>query len=649
MRRIWTGFAALTLLLTSCQDSSTPLDPETSMGSTAESSQVEDRYIVVFRSSVGDEDVDELAASIVATHSGRLLHTYHYALKGFAAELPDRAIQIVRNHPDVAVTEPDRIMTIIDVQANPTWGLDRIDQRDLPLDEQYEYTTDGSGVNAYVIDTGIRTTHVEFGGRASGAFTSINDGWGAEDCNGHGTHVAGTLGGTTYGVAKDVRLFSVRVLGCDGRGFTSGVIAGVDWVTANHVGPAVANMSLGGGPSSTLDDAVQASIAAGVTYTLSAGNDNTSACNGSPGRVPEGLTVGATNSSDVRASFSNFGTCLDLFAPGVSITSAWAGSDTQIAVLSGTSMAAPHVAGVAALYLEGTPGASPSEVSQAILSAASVDKVSSPGTGSPNLLLFTGQDDPAPVDNPPVADFTYSCSGLTCTFDASSSTDDEGIVLWEWSAGPGAHFQGEVGEWTFSEAGTYEVRLRVTDTAGQRDVTGQDVSVTEPAPVDDPPNASFTFSCTDLTCSFDSSGSSDDNGIVSRSWDFGSGQTAGDVVAPTNTYDAGGSYEVTLTVTDGAGQTDSQTQTVTVTEPTDAPPVAAFTWSCEGLTCTLDGSSSSDDEGIVRWEWAPEGLPHQEGTVVQVTFPAAGSYTVLLRVTDTIGQRTVTGETVTTN
>jgi subtilisin family serine protease len=262
-------------------------------------------------------------------------------------------------------------------------------------------------VRVYIIDTGIRTGHGEFGGRASSGFTSITDGLGTDDCHGHGTHVSGTVGGTVYGVAKGVSLIAVRVLDCGGSGTTAGVIAGVDWVTGNHVKPAVANMSLGGGASSTLDAAVSNSVTAGVTYAIAAGNSSADACNYSPARTPTAITVGATTSTDARASYSNYGTCLDLFGPGSSITSAWNTSNTATNTISGTSMATPHVAGVAALVLQGNPAWSPAQVAGELTSNASTGKVGSPGTGSPNLLLYSGSGGGPP---PPTSSIALSVS-----------------------------------------------------------------------------------------------------------------------------------------------------------------------------------------------------------------------------------------------
>lgn len=359
---------------------------------------IRDRYIVVM--SKDATAAERGAAEQQARREGGQVHyRYSSALKGFAATLSAAAVERLRANPNVDYLEADGRVTANATQSPATWGLDRIDQRALPLDNSYTYTPTGSGVNAYIIDTGILTTHNEFGGRAYSGYTAISDGRGTTDCNGHGTHVAGTVGGTTYGVAKAVRLYAVRVLDCAGSGTNSGVIAGVDWVTANKVRPAVANMSLGGGASSALDTAVTNSINSGVSYSLAAGNDNLDACNSSPARVAAGITVGSTTSSDARSSFSNYGSCLDIFAPGSSITSAWHTSTTATNTISGTSMATPHVAGVAALYLQGNTGASAATVRDAIVNSSTTGVVTSPGTGSPNRLLYsplTGGGTPPP-------------------------------------------------------------------------------------------------------------------------------------------------------------------------------------------------------------------------------------------------------------
>lgn len=345
-------------------------------------------YIVVLKTNPGMVRAAEVARGLGVA---AVRHEYNDAIKGFAAKLSDaEAAQLARD-PRVAFVEQDQVMTIETVQSGATWGLDRIDQRALPLNGTYSYTGTGAGVKAYIIDTGIRTSHNEFGGRASAGFDAVTAGGGAVDCNGHGTHVAGTVGGSTYGVAKGVSLVAVRVLDCAGSGSTSGVIAGIDWVTSNHTGtlPAVANMSLGGGASTALDNAVAASIADGVTYAVAAGNSNRDACRTSPARTPNAITVGATTSSDARASYSNYGSCLDIFAPGSSITSSWYTSNTATNTISGTSMATPHVAGVAALYLGTNTSASPAAVRNALVANATGGVVGNAGRGSPNLLLFT--------------------------------------------------------------------------------------------------------------------------------------------------------------------------------------------------------------------------------------------------------------------
>jgi subtilisin family serine protease len=349
---------------------------------------IPNHYIVVLdQDADGDVAGNNTRAAEVLAVNGRLPNAvWAHALSGFSITMTEEEALAVADDPRVAYVEEDSVMEINATQTGATWGLDRIDQRNRPLSTTYSYTTTGSGVNVYVIDTGIRRTHSDFGGRAFAGYDAF--GGTTNDCNGHGTHVAGTIGGATWGVAKSVRLFAVRVLSCSGSGSTSGVISGVNWVTANHIKPAVANMSLGGGASSSLDTAVNNSINAGVTYAVAAGNSNTNASTQSPARVAAAITVGSSTSSDARSSFSNFGSVVDIFAPGSSIRSAWYTSNTATATLSGTSMASPHVASVAARVLQSSPSASPATVRNTIVNAATLSVLSGIPTGTSNRLLF---------------------------------------------------------------------------------------------------------------------------------------------------------------------------------------------------------------------------------------------------------------------
>jgi subtilisin family serine protease len=375
----------ITLALAACSDSVTPVSTEIAqepaLAASPHAAAIQDQYIVVFKPGASPRAA---AAAVGATPR----HVYSAALNGFAARLNAAQLAALQKNPHVDYIAPDQVVTATGTQAYPTWGLDRIDQRYRPLDYSYTYPRTGAGVNVYILDSGIRFTHAEFGGRAVPGYDVF--GGNGSDCYGHGTHVAGTVGGSTYGVAKGATLVSVRVLDCYGNGSTSGVIAGVDWVTANRVGLSVANMSLGGPANTALDNAVRNSIASGVTYVIAAGNNNANACNYSPARVTDALIVGNVNSSDTRYSTSNYGLCLDLFAPGTSITSAYHGSDTQTAVLTGTSMAAPHVAGIAAMYLEWIPGALPVDAQYAIDQNATYNVVSNRGNNSPNRVVYSG-------------------------------------------------------------------------------------------------------------------------------------------------------------------------------------------------------------------------------------------------------------------
>ena len=354
--------------------------------------RIQNNYIVVLDDAVVGEEglfsiAPYIAAELATTHRGKLKHIYQHALNGFAVEMSPEDAERLSQDFRVKFVEEDGVVTADVTQSNPPWGLDRIDQRNRPLSATYTYNWTGSGVRAYVIDTGIRTTHTQFGGRASNVFDAF--GGSGADCNGHGTHVAGTIGGSTYGVAKSALLRGVRVLDCNGSGSTSGVIAGVDWVRNNRINPAVANMSLGGGASSSLDTAVNNLANSGVAIAVAAGNSNTDACTQSPARAASAITVGSTTTTDARSSFSNFGTCLDLFAPGSGILSSWFSSDTATATLSGTSMAAPHVAGAAALYKQANPSATASTIRNALVNNATTNVITGAGTGSSNRLLYT--------------------------------------------------------------------------------------------------------------------------------------------------------------------------------------------------------------------------------------------------------------------
>ncbi|MDC5421528.1 S8 family peptidase [Acinetobacter baumannii] len=351
---------------------------------------IKNQYIVILNKDAGPSK--DFAQNIAKQHAGKVLQNYDTVLKGFAIYLPGTAgtafIEAMKKNPHVLSVESDTIVNIdATTQSNPDWGLDRIDQKALPLNSAYSYLQTGSGTTAYIVDTGILSSHQEFSGRVLSGYTAISDGNGTTDCNGHGTHVAGTVGGTTYGVAKNVNLVPIRILGCDGSGASSNVIAGLDWILKNGKKPAVVNMSLGGATSSSLDSAVENLYNNGYVMVVAAGNSNTDACTSSPARVSKAITVAATDNTDTRASYSNYGSCVDIFAPGSQINSSWIGSNTATKILNGTSMATPHVAGVVAEMLQSTPTASPQTISTNLLNQASSNVVKNP-SGSPNRLLY---------------------------------------------------------------------------------------------------------------------------------------------------------------------------------------------------------------------------------------------------------------------
>ena len=552
------GVVALGVSLAACSDQSVdpaaPAPRPATLSLGGGSNAIAGQYIVRF--SDAEQDVDGKAQHIAAAHAGKVTRLYHSAIKGMAIQLPDVAAAGLSTEPGVISVEQDQVMSINTTQSGATWGIDRIDQRTLPLSGTYVYNADGTGVTVYIIDTGINFTHTEYNGRAFTGIDEVTSGGTATDCNGHGSHVSGTVGGTTYGVAKNVKLVAVRVLNCQGSGTTSGVIAGIDWVTAQKNGnpsvPSAANMSLGGGFSSTLNQAVTNSVAAGVVYAIAAGNDGLDACNYSPASAPTAITVGATDINDGFASFSNRGSCVDINAPGVNITSAWINSNTATNTISGTSMATPHVAGTIALYLQVNPTATAAQVDAALKSNASTTSVPA---GTTNAFLYSGFISAAPSTSPPVANFTSSCGGLSCNFDGSSSTA-LASASYSWTYGDGGTGSGVTSSHAYAAAGTYSVALTVTDANGTSTKTSTVTVAPAVAPV-----ASFTKSCTNRNCTFDASATTN---ATSYSWDFGDG-TTGTGVSVTHNFARNKSYTVTLTAS-GAGGTSSTSAPVTCTK-----------------------------------------------------------------------------------
>ncbi|MFD0382341.1 S8 family peptidase [Streptomyces stramineus] len=373
-----------------------PAPAEGTVHGTQAKDAIDGSYIVLLKDgasgkgAVGAKSVKAKGENLAEQYGGKLNRTYDSAVNGFSASGLDRteAKRLAADPSVDKVVQNHRFSINATQEAPPSWGLDRIDQAETKGDGKYTYPdAAGDGVTAYVIDTGVRISHKDFGGRAAYGFNAVDNNDKAEDGNGHGTHVAGTIAGSAHGVAKKAKIVAVRVLNAEGSGTTEQVVAGIDWVTKNHKGPSVANLSLGGGVDEALDAAVRKAIASGVTFAVAAGNESTDAYQSSPARVKEAITVASTTKDDQQSDFSNFGATVDLYAPGSDITSAWNDDDSGTKTISGTSMATPHVAGAAAAYLSGHQDATPDQVAAALVQGATPDKVSNPSAGTPNKLL----------------------------------------------------------------------------------------------------------------------------------------------------------------------------------------------------------------------------------------------------------------------